>query len=532
MSNELDELGEVKDLSLIINTMTEEQKIAYINALQAKIKTEEEDESVKKINMNFRTNGVNIESIIKYGEVEQLSQLQFKRIFNTASLAVAYTLYKLTDVHKRMDKAGIHRVFLFKTTTYNKEYEVRNFDELKARLYDVFATEYDYFKATYSKAPARLEQGEFNRAMVTYLNEYIDNVLSSARNRIKYDGSTTFEEAIQYYIRLIKYINPNQSEDQIRLDAYMMYYAVGSIKRSINRHPDKPSRPKMIYFYGSQDAGKSTLARKLFDPLSEYNVYITAKLNIANDSTWSGIASSPVVYFDEFAKVGAKDKSEMNAFKAMITFSDLAYRKLHSHDHGSVNPRCTVFGSSNQPLSSMITDSTGYRRFWQISFTRQVTVSEWKQMKAENFFEKLYTVVDEDTYEDHYKDFDSVIKEKQESSRADVGVLTEFFTYYDIQQKDDADADGHIINHKDLRKMFINWVREKEKTQEASTMGIIESKDVTDASANKKFTASVKKLIERSEKHKSNNGDNRTVYYVAANNLFYKDKDLITNEGE
>lgn len=118
----------------------------------------------------------------------------------------------------------------------------------------------------------------------------------------------------------------------------------------------------MPVFVGEQNSGKSTLIRKLCEPLNDAWNYSDFK-QIVDDRNYEVFATTPIIVLDE---MGYASTVDMSSLKRVLTTTHLKYRPLYTNSEKTIPMKSTFIGASNKDLSNIIYDPTGIRRFYQI----------------------------------------------------------------------------------------------------------------------------------------------------------------------
>lgn len=135
---------------------------------------------------------------------------------------------------------------------------------------------------------------------------------------------------------------------------------IWSVKRKLQGLP--VTDHIMPVLVGNQRAGKSTAINKLLAPLG-HHLY-NASFDIFQDDRNKFLFHTyATIFLDEMAKAR---KADLDGLKNIITSNTVSYRKLYTAD-ATVRPNISTFiGCSNTPVSELIYDTTGMRRFFEV----------------------------------------------------------------------------------------------------------------------------------------------------------------------
>ncbi len=185
--------------------------------------------------------------------------------------------------------------------------------------------------------------------------------------------------------------NPEEGDKELRkflgvlkrdftdLDVQTLKHMMWQVKRKLNGQ--KTKFEMMCVFTGGQGAGKSTALRDtFFIPLGDL-AYTGADFSVLSDQRESRLFSDHyIIMFDEMS--GAA-KSDMERTKQIITSHILKQRRMGTTSHDYLPMNATFFGTANPELDTLIRDSTGMRRFYEIKVDKRVfTEKRWPILKT------------------------------------------------------------------------------------------------------------------------------------------------------
>jgi hypothetical protein len=115
----------------------------------------------------------------------------------------------------------------------------------------------------------------------------------------------------------------------------------------------------MPVILGIQGIGKSTLAKKLFDPVEE--LHAMTDFQQLTDLRNGMLFRNFVIFLDE---MGWANKAEMDTVKNILTAESLTRRIMQTTKYNVVDQNATFIGTANAgELSELIRDTSGTRRF-------------------------------------------------------------------------------------------------------------------------------------------------------------------------
>ena len=113
-----------------------------------------------------------------------------------------------------------------------------------------------------------------------------------------------------------------------------------------------------------QGSGKTTFVIRLLSPLEEL-ASATALLSDLADPRSGEILASPVVFVDDVEQL---DPRRSPVLKSLLTAEDVSRRQLGTSKAKKRRQRATLIGTANEPVSVLIADPTGHRRFVELPF--------------------------------------------------------------------------------------------------------------------------------------------------------------------
>lgn len=166
-------------------------------------------------------------------------------------------------------------------------------------------------------------------------------------------------------------------------------------------------RHLMPVITGPQGCGKTTFVRNLVSVMPDMLRPIT--FDHLNDGKTADIYSSPVLFLDEMA--GA-DRADINTIKTRITETHVTLRMMKTNNASAICQKSTFIGTSNNPLGTVVFDSTGMRRFAEIFMDKP---GDWKLAEKVDWL-MLWQSIDE--YADDPMDpFRAYLTNQQEANR-------------------------------------------------------------------------------------------------------------------
>ncbi|WP_397602233.1 VapE domain-containing protein [Silvanigrella sp.] len=165
----------------------------------------------------------------------------------------------------------------------------------------------------------------------------------------------------------------------------------------------------MPIIYGSQGIGKSEAIKKFISPLD--GLWIEGKFtDLTDDRNSKFFESNYIMFFDEMK--GAT-KADIEEIKERITAEFIKFRLLFTHNMLRISNNCTFIGTSNKPVSLLIRDETGMRRFYEVEVLKECN---WDEINKIDYL-AIWKDVDESVDRPFISACKKEIKEQQELNR-------------------------------------------------------------------------------------------------------------------
>lgn len=209
-----------------------------------------------------------------------------------------------------------------------------------------------------------------------------------------------------------------KSEDKI---VGVLAHFLCSIKRKLN---DK----EVVYhimpiIYGKQGGGKSLCLQRLFAPLT--NLTLDLSLTELTDARfYFALNRNFVVVLDEMA--GAA-KSDVEKLKKTISSSYNDVRKLGTNIVTKIKQNSCFIGTTNKPVSEIIFDPTGARRFFEIKALDKL---DWNVINSIDYV-ALFQGIDENKEKEYFENVQKDV-EKDQEDLIGVDELTAFLDTFKI----------------------------------------------------------------------------------------------------
>lgn len=140
-------------------------------------------------------------------------------------------------------------------------------------------------------------------------------------------------------------------------------YVIFQVKQKAINHPIKDHLVPII-FGGEQGSGKTTLVRRIAAPLYEL-ASANVLLSDFADKRSGDLYNYSLVICDDMEQL---DDKSVAALKGTITATHINRRILMTSTSATIRQAATLIGTANKPISELINDETGHRRFVMMPF--------------------------------------------------------------------------------------------------------------------------------------------------------------------
>jgi len=158
--------------------------------------------------------------------------------------------------------------------------------------------------------------------------------------------------------------------------------------------------PYFLNIYGTkQHTGKTFLMDFLTSPVSQFSESATLD-QVLDERLSYYFYKNFVVKFDELSLNSITGEGKMGliaSFKKLLTATDINHRVLGTHNSTKASRTFSGISTSNLPLTSVIYDPTGMRRFFQIEFQcdKRGAQERVDRIKENIDILKIYQAIDE-----------------------------------------------------------------------------------------------------------------------------------------
>jgi hypothetical protein len=247
---------------------------------------------------------------------------------------------------------------------------------------------------------------EKTRINLQVLKNALDLKISLEQKKIKKTITDKLSYEIDLNNNMERFIKALLGKYDFITDMILRHF-IWQVKRKINGL--KIFDHLMPIIYGSQGIGKSEAIKKLLSPLD--GLWIEGKFSdLIDDRNSKFFESNYIMFFDEMK--GAT-KADIEEIKERITADFIKFRLLYSHNMMRVKNNCTFIGTSNKPVSLLIRDETGMRRFYEIEVQQNC---DWNTINKIDYL-AIWRDVDESLDKPFIAACRDEVKAQQENNR-------------------------------------------------------------------------------------------------------------------
>ena len=243
---------------------------------------------------------------------------------------------------------------------------------------DVFITKiehaYRMFAAKFKiSSPNRLKRV----CLQNQFKEHLFNNRSENQRRLENLLRHTDQSNDKELNRFITALLPKGSKEHKKFATQVIKCFIWQVKRKI-AGLDVEHHIMPVLFSKLHGTGKSVTLGKLMGPIREFVMHLN--LDVFRDAFFQkAFGDNFVGIFDEMQGAG---KTDVDSLKRFITAKELSARGMRTQEMDSIQQNCTFIGSSNRPLSDLIFDNTGMRRFVELELNAKadltlITGDEW-----------------------------------------------------------------------------------------------------------------------------------------------------------
>lgn len=224
---------------------------------------------------------------------------------------------------------------------------------------------------------------------------------------------------------------------------------IWTIKRRL-RDPTTSEHDLMVLLYGKTSGGKSVCVNKLLAPIASIGGVWKANFEEIEDIRCGAhFLTQPVAFLDEMEKA---KKGDIDAIKNRITRYNADFRPMGTNKKEGGQQLTVFIGTTNKPLSALIHDDTGMRRFYQIECR---DVLDWDIINNINYLD-LWRSVDVDQAAPILPVL-SVLRKKQEEYRY-ISTTEEFVLgLYETSGKDQQKKYKKGVGFAEMYQDYVGW---------------------------------------------------------------------------
>jgi hypothetical protein len=210
-----------------------------------------------------------------------------------------------------------------------------------------FAFEYRYLKPVDTRRVVEVVE--------RFAREHAEAALGAIKERIL--GKPATDGGQVMLVRWLDAVTGERDEEVLCAMLHWLWLVKRSLAGLTRSYDIMP-----IVFGTTQGSGKSTAVNRLVSPLGEIMEPINAEV-LTDVRRATELEKFAIGVWDEMEGAG---KADIEALKNTITCETKTYRPMQTTDVALVSRIMCFIGTSNKPVESMVRDTTGARRFFQI----------------------------------------------------------------------------------------------------------------------------------------------------------------------
>ena len=198
---------------------------------------------------------------------------------------------------------------------------------------------------------------------MTYVVETLDAMTRrrrAERRKKLLDNVLVYDAAPENALALNAWIRAVTGAEQ-PLDVAILRHWIWNAKRLILGL--RTEHDIMPVIFGKQGSGKTTATERLALPLSELSIKVDA--SYLTDDRRSPVLAAAV--FGRWEEMQGSQRADLEALKSTITYPTISYRPMRTTQTVVLPRTCSFMGTSNLPVDAMVQDTTGNRRFYQLT---------------------------------------------------------------------------------------------------------------------------------------------------------------------
>ena len=202
----------------------------------------------------------------------------------------------------------------------------------------------------------------------------------------------------------------------------------------------------MPIFYGKTNGGKSTAVRSLIYIFAKLTLDTNLKTVLTTEKSGISMSENLIAFIDEMSGV---NRIEMEGFKGQLTAGCNSVREYHTQNVIKVRQNVSFIGTSNRPVSEILFDITGMRRFFEVACQDKL---DWAMINSIDYLE-LWQSIDENREEGYLPERSVEIAIEQEHLVGKDDIMA-FMEFHNILPDD---TNTRMITFSDLFNKFLGF---------------------------------------------------------------------------
>jgi hypothetical protein len=176
-------------------------------------------------------------------------------------------------------------------------------------------------------------------------------------------GTPAGREALRAWIRAVVIDRPAEADGLGTRDLAelaVLHWLRNTKRMAIGLRAEHDLMP--VLFSTAQGSGKTTAVERLCSPLAELAIQVDA--SYLTDDRRIPVLSRAVI--GRWEEMQGSNRADIEKLKNTVTSPTIDFRPMRSNDTVILARTCSFIGTSNLPVDTLVADTTGARRFFQI----------------------------------------------------------------------------------------------------------------------------------------------------------------------
>lgn len=216
--------------------------------------------------------------------------------------------------------------------------------------------------------PERMTKETLDDALDRLMRTERDASLTRTNEAIAFNGRADTE--------LRQFVKALTGEDSDLTVTVLQHWMANVKRKMLGKNVQYHMFPVLV---GKQGGGKTTALKQLLSAIHWYVMNMSSVQALADERNYKSISEKYVVVFDEMARA---DKTDAQTLKNLITADTVSARVLGTNRRDQLQVNCSLVGTTNMPVTNLVYDPSGMRRFFEI---RCQDVLDWAVINSMDY---------------------------------------------------------------------------------------------------------------------------------------------------